>query len=337
MASIGINIYSLRVYDKNGDELELHKIDGNKSIIDVFKEFFQDKMNILQDIRSKEESYEIADWEVKSYTVHNAPYFKSIYCRLKSGKYGSEADIVDHKSGKLIHKQTIDQAALKPFDLVVGLPEDDCQDTIIILQTISGLGIKGLLQTELNKYLINKYNISKIQLGPIYPKIYLTQYIQKGILKKMRLIDNDIPKDKADMFGVNKGKKKVKKETIISGGSGFTNELIGKVEQCIHGKLTYDRVVELPDMDEIDDVKLEFSLGGKKKVISLKNIERAVVSEVITEQIELDGGNPTKNSIYPVLIDNLKLYLVEKGYLEDIETFEETLEDHRTIEEEAAS
>lgn len=265
MATIVINIYSLKFFDKEGKRMVLNNIIQDKSIIDAFREFLIEKSNKLIDKDKKEELYKIVDWqEVKQRDLYNNDYQTYLYGRIKSGKYGVETEIVNRKTGETPNTQTPDEAGLKPFDFLIGLSKDDCDETIIILQTVSGYGIKGLLHQEINKYLINKYKCSKILFSPIYPKQYLKRYIEKGILKNIRLLRNRIPRDEADMYGVNQGKKSAKQEIRVSSPLGFSTKQIQKINDCIAGKFTYDKVVELA-YDDIDDVKLAFSVGVKIK------------------------------------------------------------------------
>lgn len=324
MAIIGMNIYALRAYDEKGKKATLNRITDNKSIIDVIKEFLMEKSGEITDDNIKEELYKVVDWEeVVQKDENDNEYQTYLYGRIKSGKYGVETDIVN-KKGDLKYKQTPEEAGLKPFDFLVGLSKDDCDETIIVLQTVSGYGIKGLLERELNKYVSSTYNYSKILFSAIYPKYYLKKYIEKGIIKNIRLLRNRIPKDEADKYGVNQGKKNTKFEIKISSGDGFKRGIIDKIHDCIEGKLSYDRVVEMPYCD-IDDVKIDIKVGGKDKIISLKNIDRVVVSEDITDKVQCIGGNPTKDTVIRVLLENEIDYLIEMGNIVRIDNIKSSI------------
>ena len=325
MATIGINIYALKAYDEKAKRVTLNKIANNKSIIDVIREFLIEKSNKLTDNNEKDELYKIVDWkEVVQKDENGNEYQTYLYGRIKSGKYGVETEIVDKDTGIVKHTQTENEAGLKPFDLIVGLSKDSCDETIIVLQTVGGYGIKGLLQAEISKYFSSKYNYTKILFDPIYPRHYLKKYIEKGRLKNIRLLRNRIPRDEADRYGVNQGKKSAKQEIKISSPLGFSNAQIQKIKDCIAGRIRYDNVVEIP-YDDINDVKVEINVGGKNKTVSLKNIDRAVVSEDITDKVQCIGGNPTKESIIPVLIENEIDYLIEMGNVVRIDKLDEEI------------
>lgn len=324
MAIIGMNIYALRAYDEKGKKATLNRITDNKSIIDVIKEFLIEKSGKITDDNLKEELYKVVDWEeVVQKDENDNEYQTYLYGRIKSGKYGVETEIFN-KKGDLKYKQTPEEAGLKPFDFLVGLSKDDCDETIIVLQTVSGYGIKVLLERELNKYVSGKYNYSKILFSAIYPKQYLKKYFEKGIIKNIRLLRNRIPRDEADRYGVNQGKKSTKYEVKISSRDGFKEDIRNKIRECIDGKLSYDKVIETSYVD-IDDVKIDVKVGGKDKIISLKNIDRAVVSEDITDKVKCIGGNPTKDTVISVLLENEIDYLIEMGNIVRIDNIKSNI------------
>lgn len=316
MASIGINIYSFHIHDTDGKQLELKEVVENKSVIDIFKEFINTKIEYYEDNTSKEQIYKFVDYEiVQQKDAAGSRYLQYLYGRIKTGNYGFETEIIDKTTGDIAHRQTTYEAGVKPFDFVVALPEDSCDEKIIILQTVSQYGIKSLLTTELNKFIRKTYKLGYVYFGTIYPRQFVQKYIQDGILGKIRLIRDGIPEDMAVMYGINHGSRKAKKETIITSPIGFSREIIEKISSCIRGNISYSDIVELGDNDEYDDIKLEFKLAGRQKTISLKNLEKVVVSEDITAQVNAPKGNPLKESIQPIMIEYATDYLIEKGLL----------------------
>ncbi len=316
MASIGVNIYSFHIHDLEGNQLDLKNVVTNKSILDIFREFIETKIGFYEDNVSKEQIYTFVDYEITQQMDEGGlKYLKYLYGRIKTGNYGVETEIVDKTTGNVAHKQTKDEAGVKPFDFVIALPEDSCNETIIVLQTVSRYGIKSLLNVELNRFIKDTYGLGYVYFGTIYPREFVQKYINDGILKKLRLIRNSLPEDMAAVYGVNYGYRKVKKETIITSPSGFSKKMIEKITACVRGNISYTDLVELNVDEEYDDIKLDFNLGGKKKSISLKNLEKVVVSEDITNLVDAPGGNPMKESIESIMVEYATDYLIEKGLL----------------------
>ena len=66
--------------------------------------------------------------------------------------------------------------------------------------------------------------------------------------------------------------------------------------ECIRGERAYNTIVELDDF-EIDDFKLEFSFGKRNKTISMKGLDQLVVNEDITDDVVIEKGHPTFESL----------------------------------------
>lgn len=323
MASIGVNIYSFHIHDKDGKQLNLNEVVDGKSIIDLFVEFINSKKENYEDNSSKEQIYKFVDYEiVQQKDRAGLRYLKYLYGRVKTGNYGIETEIVDKNTGDISHKQTRDEAGVKPFDFVIALPEDPCDKTIIVMQTVSRYGIKSLMATELNSFIRETYELGYVFFGTIYPKEFVQKYIREGILGKMRFIRDGIPEDMAEMYGINRGNRKSKKETIITSPFGFKSEIIDKIKDCVRGNLVYSDIVELGDNEEYDDIKLEFKLAGKTKTISLKNLEKTVISEDITSRVDTLGGNPLKESIQTIMVDYVTDYLIEMDLVARLDNIE---------------
>lgn len=316
MASIGVNIYSFHIHDVEGKQLDLKEVVNNKSILDIFQEFIETKIGFYEDNASKEQIYQFVDYDiVQQKDESGSSYLQYLYGRIKTGNYGIETEIVDRTTGDVAHRQTTNEAGVKPFDFVIALPEDTCDETIIVLQTVSRYGIKSLLRAELNRFIKDTYGLGYVYFGTIYPREFVQKYINDGVLKKLRLIRNGLPEDIASGYGVNYGHRKAKKETIITSPLGFAKELLERITECVKGNILYTDLVELDVDEQYDDVKLDFNLDGKKKSISLKNLEKVVISEDITSVVEAPGGNPLKESIQNIMVKYATEYLIEKGFL----------------------
>ena len=319
MASIGINIYAFSVCDKGGTQLILNDISNGKDVISLFEEYINQHLNSYEDDQSREQIYTFVDYDVvQEYDDQGSRYLKYLYGRMKTGNYGTETEIVNKTTSVITHTQNENEAGVKPFDFLIILPEDDCTETIIILQTVSQYGIKGVLKKGFESYLKSNYEIGYIHFGSIYPREFIEKYIKDGYLKKLRLLKYGLPADIAGQYGVTSGYRKTKKETIISNKAGFDLSLIDNIKKCVGGKIRYSDVVVLDE--EFDDIKLDFSLGGRVKSFSLKNLDRIVVAQDISSMVEVKGGNPIKESIVEIMRKEAGEYLQEKGFIMPLES-----------------
>lgn len=321
MASIGLNVYALSVFGENAQQINLHAVVGKKDIISIIEEYIQINACGYVDNSKRESICKFVDCEiVEEQDQEGSAYVKYLYGRIKSGNYGVETEIVNKQTGEIVHRQTPSEAGVLPFDFLAVLPAGTVYQTIFVMQTQGIYGIKTELEYGLNSYIHSKSKKLKLHLGTVYPKTYIERFLNEGILKKIRLFRYNIPIDLADRYGVIAGTrgKGAQQEIVFSSPLGFSRRKIEEIKECIRGNRTYNQIIEI-DGFEYDDLKLDFKLGKKSKTISLKNMEKVVVSEDITDEVALQNGNPTKESIIPIMRETGIGYLVEMGLLAELQ------------------
>lgn len=111
---------------------------------------------------------------------------------------------------------------------------------------------------------------------------------------------------------MNNGTEQAYDEYVIHKPLGFLNERRLAIRECINGQRSINNIVEI-DGFKYENIKLEFKFAGKNKTINLSNIENINVNEDITNQVVLEKGHPTKESITPVLQNIAIDYLNEMG------------------------
>jgi hypothetical protein len=319
MGKIGISIYSLRIYDGNAQEVELHNIIAGKGIVELTKEFILQNINAYVDDTSKESIFKFVDWKIQQSKVNGNELFTSIYGRLKTGDYGVESEIVNKDTGAITHHVSANEAKVMPFDFCISLGGGTDGNTVglAILQTNGSYGIKTIFEHKLKEYIQNQDRSKVLNFGMIYPKEYLNNFIHNGRLKKIELFKYEVPIDIANRVGINRGSKKTKLIFTIQNPIGFIQQRADRIKEFMDGQRVYSSIIEMPDFD-YDDLKLEFQWRNTVKKFSLRNLEKVVITDDITERVVLDGGNPTKESILPILLDTSNEYLCEMGIIEDI-------------------
>lgn len=327
MVSIGIKIYSFGIFGKNAKQVNLQNVLDGKNIIDIIGEYIKDNLSEYIDNDDRETIYKFVDWRISEIKdEENNLYAKYLYGRIKTGNYGIESEIVDKTTGITTYKKKMTEASVLPFDFLVILPAGDTYQTVFIMQTQGIYGIKTEFEFGFNSYLSKLSNVLRGAFSPLYPREYAETFLNNGILKKIKLFRYNIPRDEADRFGIIPGKRKKGNQQVITVSSplGFSQRKIEQIRECIYGRRTYNTVVQIDEFD-YDDLRLEFRLGEKTKTISLKNIERLVITQDITNEVELIGGNPVKESIIPIMRDTGIEYLIKMGCLVSIENLIENI------------
>lgn len=319
MGRIGLSVYSLNVCDDKAKRVNLNSLYKGKDIFQIVSEFMDSKKEKFQKAHRDDMIMRSEDWEIlgqydSEKNVCNLDYemLRCIYGRIKTGDFGTEAEIINVDTGEMTHYVNANEAKVMPFDFMIAMPKLVNDQALVVLQTQGIYGIKTQLEYQLRTY-IQKLDSSLIlNFGKILPQTYVENYLNNGILKKLKIYRYDIPNDLVDAYGIIPTSKRKVEERVITSPEGFSKNMIHKIRQCLAGERAYCDIVEISDF-EIDDLKLEFKLGKNKKTISMKNLQRVVVSVDIDDDVATSGGNPDKESIKTIMLSFVEEYEEQMG------------------------
>lgn len=303
--SIGMNCYILHI-DYKGERQNLNAI-ANKNLIMILKEM-ADYYNKPTE-HDKKISY-FKHYQCKSYSIEDKMYYDSFFATFSSGEYGQETDIVEKSTMERTHTKKETEAEIKPFGIFVAIPQIQCFETVIILQTCGRSGVKTIFAQLLQKYLQTIDEDYVLGIGPLYPRKFLSIFLSSWQVKKMKIYRYGIADAEAAAYGVNDKPEDVRTVTEIKSQSGFNDEVKNNIQSVLRGQKLYSSLVEI-DEESVTDIKYEFSKGSVKRTVSMKNIDSAIISEDITDRVVLDKGNPTKDSLEIVFNETWREYMAE--------------------------
>lgn len=313
MKKVGLVLYGLS-FEIDEKKMELHSIFNNRGLIDIIEEFaVANKDNFSND----PERESIFLFEKVERAVSLTPDGKEecdfLFGRVKTGEYGIESELMDITDGS-VYKRRENQADMLPFGFCIALPKGVVNQAIIVLQTLGNYGMKIALQRKLLEG-VTAYNLEGSLLwGQILPKAYIDKFFNHGILQKIRMIRYEIPEDVSNRIGINHGVKQTREERVICKPIGFLERKRREINEWIAGQRSYTNIIEIEDF-EYDDLKLEFKLGKTNKVISMKDTTNLRVTEDVTDQVDVFGGNPEFESLKRIMQDTARDYLSGMGLL----------------------
>jgi hypothetical protein len=314
--TIGLTAYSICVRDDSNNQYELHDILGN-SLIEYLESIGKTEKDKYKDDQVKENLFAFNEVKVeKRVNENNQALYDILYIRIKTGEYGEESEIVARKSGKVTHVKGDDEADVMPFGFSIIVPSGKYTGGVIMLQSLGRNGIVSIVKEKLNQYIKLINNQLRVVMNPILPKHYINQFLNKGILKSIRLVRYIIPEEDAEAYGINAGVEQTIEERIIKNPVGFVANKCDALKEVIEGKRKYDEVIEIKDF-ETNDLKLEFKMGRRLKTVSMKNLDALVVNEDITDEVKIEKGHPTFESLCKIMDNSGYSYLIAMGFLEE--------------------
>lgn len=315
MKLIGLTAYGLNVRNEKHQNLELHDIYGTTLL-----EYLQSIAEASVDEYAKDQILE----NVFTYNIVNLQTIKNdaeqdmyqiLYLRIKTGDYGEESEIVDSETGKTTHNKSAGEADVLPFGCCVIVPCGKYTEGVILIQSLGRNGITSTIKKKFNEYIKELDNQLRVVLSPMVPRHYMERLLKDGVLKSIRLLSYGIPDDDAERYGIDRGVSKVVQERVIKKPTGFIRNKYEQLMECVRGERAYNAIVELDDF-EIDDFKLEFSFGKRNKTISMKGLDQLVVNEDITDDVVIEKGHPTFESLCNVMREIGEEYLRAKGAID---------------------
>lgn len=312
MSKIGLSVYGFNLRRKD-TQLELQDIEGQE-FIEIVKQFVEDNKANYADDKRLEKVFKCDDCLEGIVEDEGRGVFKYIYGIVKTGEYGVVSEIIDIETGRTEYNKGTNHADVLPFYYFIAVPANRTNRGIVILQSIGRYGIKTIFEKRLQEHVKKINEHIKLIIGTIVPIEYVNRYIERGILRKIRMIKYDVPNDLSERIGINSGVETTYEERIIHRPVGFINRKSELIKECLRGQRMCNTIIQIEGFD-YDSLKLEFKLGNTSKTISLNNIDSLNINEDITEEVELDNGHPTQESILPILVDTAKGYLVEMGLI----------------------
>ena len=315
MKLVGLTAYGIETRNEEHNNFELHNIYG-VSLLDHFYGIANAAIDEYNRDRTTKNIFAYNDVDFQ--TVRNdaeQDVYQILYLRIKTGDYGEESEIVNSETGEITHNKSVEEADVLPFGCCVIVPCGEYTEGIVLVQSLGRNGITGIIKKKFNEYVRQLDGQLRAVLNPIVPRGYMERLLTHGVLKSIRLISYGIPDDAADRYGVDRGTSKVIRERVIRKPIGFVHNKYNQIMECVRGERAYNSIVELDDF-EIDDFKMEFSVGKRDKTISLKGLNQLVVNEDITNLVVIENGHPTFESLCMVMQETGEEYLRAKGAIE---------------------
>lgn len=318
MANISLSFYSLSFRNKETNEdLILNPNHGENIFNNILEMFRNQYSNEYDNNENLERLFKIENFTDELYEENGQPLFRQIICKVKSGKYGIESEIVNSQTGEVTYRRTETDADVMPFYFAIGIPVNETNRALVVFQNNGIYGIKTVFTNAMKTICVENGNTYCCDVRNIIPREYINRFLENGILKKIRFIRYNIPNDRAERMGLNlgvNGENMPYEEYVVHRPLGFMDRNRRRIGEFVDGQRGINRVVEMEGF-EYNNIKLEFKLGGKSKTLDLSGLDKVVVSEDITNEVDTIGGHPTEHSILPVISENLKIYLEGMGII----------------------
>lgn len=261
-----------------------------KNIFEMLSEFCKENL-IPSDDEKLSKTLSVQEGSMVIYDKKESSY-RAMSFIIRSGSYGIEEDITNRHTHEIQYHRGVDDVNVKGFRCLIYVPKDagdiEVVKGIMIFQTIATYGVKTITVQKLNEYFAARD--LTLCTRSVSVKAFVEKLIEHGDLSKITFIKNKNTPDGSDKIILSSGSEEV---SYVK--PRLTNEFLKKFLSFLDDSKP-DDVYEFGDQ-EFKDIKVEFSLGGRKRTARLKAIEKLSVVEDIPQDIYKGGKDQDEELI----------------------------------------
>lgn len=322
MRTITLSMYSIDFENSEG-EIPVNKITKN-SMCEELSDFLDFLKSDFENNRDTQKVLTVDEFNIEEIfdEEFNECLYDCIVGKFQSGEYGIESDIIDTRTRETMLHKKIEHADVLPFYFAFGIPRGESTKLLLILQGVGNYKIKTVFFDSFKKYFKKELGIGRhtvVNLKPLVPSEFVDKLLSEAQFNKIRLINYKIPSDISDKFGVNGGVMEEDSgymETVIVRRKNGISKTINKAARMIFESYSVNsKIISLSEELDYDDFKVELEIGGRHKIVKASNFQNLSFGTDITEDVVLVGGHPTKESIGPILKQQLNEYFELLGIL----------------------
>lgn len=288
MASITLSAYVVRIMDRRDGEFQiLSNFTPDVDLLDLAEMYLQQAQRNYLEEEGKNHLSIVNRLQVANRTASGI---------VKSGDYGFEADLIESRTGNPTHQRQTGEAELLPFYYFLWIPRRQ-DEGLLFLQRFKQFGITSVARRVLQMRFNESFPDYELQFNPLLPKSYIEDFVENGRIVKARFIQYRLPADKADAIGHAHDEEEMEVEFSITAKSQRSVPIRRRLLEALSGQRPVARILELQDF-QYDAAKVEVEIDGKVRTIDLGNLGKATPSFDITDQVAVQGGHPTFDSIH---------------------------------------
>ncbi len=220
------------------------------------------------------------------------------------GTYGLASDVVDVNDGSTAFSKDKHHADTQPFYFRLYCPAGG-NTALLAAQRLGHSGAGSPLRSVFADHFIASHPQYRLLVGAIAPDYVVDKFIKTGTPKSVRFIKNSIPADFADVVS-GKSKESIGSVEIIVKSK---NPIFFRKSQVRTALSSVDGIKSVYSFDafEPDDVKMQVSVNGKIRTVSLANKGKMRTTFDITDSVTLSpSGYPSRASVATQAHDLMK-------------------------------
>lgn len=249
-----------------------------------FEDFFKLISSFCKNYYSpydNEKTKKLFSIEENSEYMNETDTYRALSFIIRSGSYGVEADMTNRHTNEVSYHRSENEADIKPFYCVIFIPKDTEETSInkgiFVFQSIATFGVKTITVDTMKRY-FSQFGIT-LETRSVSVDVFLQKLIDKGALKKVTLYKNKISPNTVDNILLETGREERSYINPI-----IRQDWLNKILKAFK-KADEEKVVEIPDGVNFDDISITFTIGRKQRTVRLRCLDKLSIVEDIPDDI----------------------------------------------------
>ena len=313
MSTISLSFYTFQITDTAMDPptAQLFTNLSGKALTHILYDYFKGTASEYQNDKTNERLFRTVSFNEYEHKHNNKLYFSSVSITVKTGNYGTEAELIDSEDTAQKRHIKATEAAILPFSF--GIYYNPLKDTaLLVTQSISRNGISTIIKKHLSDMVNQLCTTYKVIVKNVIPHELLKQLLQNEKIKNIK-IETYKPSNYTieDSLGAHTDISTEKTITVFPKPFLSDKDFIYKLFSQ-HQKIS--RIAGLTNDDEtIDNLSIEFN----HKILHYNAFTSTKVSENITQLID-DPTNVSTEKLYGIMNEKAFSYLKSAKIIEEI-------------------
>lgn len=313
MSTISLSFYTVQITDTamNPPAAQLFTNLSGKTLTHILHDYFKGTASDYQNDKTNERLFRTVSFNEYEHMHNNKLYFSSVSITVKTGNYGTEAELIDSEDTAQKRHIKATEAAILPFSFSIYY--NPLKDTaLLVTQSISRNSISPVIKKHLSDMVRQICPTYKAIIKNVIPHELLKELLQNEKIKNIK-IETYKPSNYTieDALGAHTDIKTEKTITVFPKPFLSDKNFIFKLFSQ-HQKIS--RIAGLTNDDEtIENLSIEFD----HKTLHYNAFMNTKVSENITRLID-DPTNVSTVKLYQIMNEKAFSYLKSAKIIEEI-------------------
>ncbi|MEV5083124.1 hypothetical protein AB0K74_31355 [Streptomyces sp. NPDC056159] len=262
MAKYTLASYAVRIRkSRDNDYLPLHNFDNAGG--DLLKEFYGFLLSLQErpfEVQRKERSLE-------AHSIHHEG--RSLLFKLGSGSFGTQSRIRERATGQVVFQKEEDHVDTTDLRNYLIIPQGVTAG-LLFTERIQGIGVIATLSEAFRKAFNQKYSGYTLELNNMTSEAAFGVYLERGAVKKIRLVRQTIPDDVADVLGMGDSEKNLGSIELVMKPPRLSSFGKRKIQSVISGETDVSSMLEWRGL-QYREMKIEVKVANSTRTLSVSS------------------------------------------------------------------